>query len=168
MSDLRFDSEGFLDMEQFPDDGTDMDVAELDALRATLHADPVDEPTDEQWDAMFDDVVAGDDAGPFALDDGDVVTDDPTADDDLVADDADVDADTADLDGSDDTEATDDLVFHPADDDANVDDLDLAYDDTDGGLDLGASDDGVDDAYAPEALDEGPADIANNDFEDLL
>jgi hypothetical protein len=177
MSDVRFTSDGFVDMEQFPDDGTDLGAAELDALRTTLLADPVEEPTDDQWDAMFDDVVADGETGPFAVDApaDDVATDPAGTDTDTDADtDVDVDADvdttdldTTDLDATDDAEATDDLVFHPGEDDATTDDLDLDYD-ADGGLDLSPSDDGVDDAYSPDALDDGPADIANNDFEDLL
>ncbi len=64
---LSLDADGFVDMDQFPDDGSDLGAGDLDALRAVLHADPVDEPTDDHWHAMFDSVVAGADDGPFSL-----------------------------------------------------------------------------------------------------
>lgn len=160
---LQLDADGYLDMDQFPDDGTDLAGPELDALRDTLHADPVDEPTAEQWDAMFDDVVAGGDTGPFAVDDVDGLvaddvfgTDDGPVDDDLPVD------DDASIDDPADDDVTDGLDLD------GTDDLDLGLDDVDvdGGLDL-AADDGVDDAYATDALDDGPADLSH-DFEDLL
>ncbi|HEX7134940.1 MAG TPA: hypothetical protein VF228_20365 [Iamia sp.] len=146
---LRLDADGYLDMDQFPDDGTDLAGPELDQLRETLHADPVEEPTPEQWDAMFDDVVTVDGTGPFALDDVDGLTTDDGFD--------------AGGDGLPDVDdgLPDDL---PVDD---ADDLDLDPTDYDGGLDL-TPDDVVDDAYTPEALDDAPAEVANNDFEDLL
>jgi hypothetical protein len=152
---LRLDADGHLDMDQFPDDGTDLTGPALDQLRETLHADPVEEPTPEQWDAMFDDVITDGDTGPFALDDVEGLTTDDGVDADQQIDD-DVTVETTEADA-------DDLA------DVTADDLDLDLDTTgyDGGLDL-TPDDVVDDAYAPDALDDAPAEVANNDFEDLL
>jgi hypothetical protein len=161
---LQLDADGYLDMDQFPDDGTDLADADLAALRDALHSDPVEEPTDQQWDAMFDDVVAAGDAGPFAVDDvegltGDIeydADDSATPDPDDVLDDGDApDADDLDL-------PADDLAL----DDVAADDLDLDVPGADG-LDL-TPDDTVDDAFSADAFDDAPADIANNDFEDLL
>lgn len=67
MSDaLAFDVDGYVDMEQFPDDGTEVDDAVADDLRDRLLADPVDEPTAADWDAMCSDAVA--DTDPFEVD----------------------------------------------------------------------------------------------------
>lgn len=183
---LQLDSDGYLDMDQFPDDGTDLADAELAQLRDTLHADPVEEPTDQEWDAMFDEVVAGEDTGPFAVDDTDALPTDLDADGDDVfglgesageeldsADDGSTDDDgsAASDDGLSDDGLPDGLPDDgladdgPALDDGGIEDLDLTYDD--GGLDL-TPDDVADDAFAADALDDAPADIANNDFEDLL
>lgn len=174
---LQLDADGYLDMDQFPDDGTDLAGPDLDRLRDALHADPVDEPTAEQWDAMFDDVVAGGDTGPFAVDDVDGLVGDAdgdgdlfaTDDPDLPADEAEVDADDAPVDDDlDTTDATDDLDGLDGLDLDGADDLDpgLADVDVDGGLDL-AADDGADDVFTTDALDDAPADISH-DFEDLL
>jgi hypothetical protein len=172
---LQLDADGYLDMDQFPDDGTDVAGADLDQLREVLHSDPVEEPTAEQWDAMFDDVVTVEDAGPFALDDVDGLV--PDADADLFPDsstDVDADVDGSDVDGSD-VDATDPgedgdvaLVNDPGDldlDGVTGDDLDIDLA-PDLDLDL-APDDTIDDVYTPDALDDGPADISH-DFEDLL
>lgn len=165
---LQLDADGYLDMDQFPDDGTDLADADLAGLRDALHSDPVEEPTDQQWDAMFDDVVAAGDAGPFALDEVDGLTGDlegetdgsATADaDDVLADDDLPDAD----DGADDLDLpTDDLGL----DDVGADDLDLDVT-VDDGLDL-TPDDTVDEALSTDGLDDAPEGIANNDFEDFL
>lgn len=166
---LQLDPDGYLDMDQFPDDGTDLADADLASLRDTLHADPVDEPSAEQWDAMFDEVITTGDTGPFALEDVDgLVSDDGVFSDAAPASDDVVD----DISPDDDLSADDDLSDDDGgiDLDAPADDLDLDLDldvDVDGGLDL-AADDGVDDAFAVDALDDGPAEVANNDFEDLL
>lgn len=162
---LQLDADGFVDMDQLPDD--DLSEADLTQLRDTLHSDPVEEPTAEQWDAMFDDAVAGADDGPFALEDVDgLVTDDGSSSDDpaAAADPDDADDLDADTDGSD-TDGPDGDLFALD----GTDDLDLGLDgtDLDGGLDL-APDDTVDDAFSPDALDDAPADVAGNDFEDLL
>lgn len=169
MSGLELDADGYIDMSQFPDDGTDLAGPELDQLREALHSDPVEEPTPEQWDAMFDDAVGPGDTGPFALDDVEGLTGDlgDEADQASVPDPDDV-VDDGDL--ADGDEAPDDLDLAPDDIDGLAEvtpddlDLDLPVDD---GLDL-APDDGLDDAFAPDGLDDVPADIANNDFEDLL
>lgn len=166
---LQLDPDGFIDMDQFPDDGTDLAGPDLDQLREALHSDPVDEPTPEEWDAMFDEVVTTDDTGPFALDDVEGLTGDGGAEafgssapesDDVLDADGDGIPDADDLPDVDDG-LPDDLAVDA------VDDLDLDTTDYDGGLDLSA-DDGVDDVYAPDALDDAPAEVANNDFEDLL
>lgn len=198
---LQLDADGFVDMDQFPDDGTDLPEADLAELRDTLHSDPVDEPTDAEWDAMFDQVLASDDTGPFTVDDVDVAADgadtdagddlfgaeagEALADEDASSDDADPSSDDADT-SSDDVDTVDvDAASADVDDlgldgstDVDVADLDLdgstdldvtADDlDYDGGLDLTVPDDGLDDAFAADAVDDVPADIANNDFEDLL
>ncbi len=169
MSGLELDADGYIDMSQFPDDGTDLAGVELDQLREVLHSDPVDEPTPQQWDAMFDDAVGAGDTGPFALDDVEGLTGDLgyEADQTSTADPDDV-LDPDDLPDAED--AADDLDL-PADDldgldDVTTDDLDLDLP-VDDGLDLAPADD-LDDAFAHDALDDAPADIANNDFEDLL
>jgi len=166
LDDLQLDADGYLDMDQYPDDGTDIAGPELDQLREVLHSDPVEEPTAEQWDAMFDDVVAVEDAGPFAVDDVDGLV--PEGESDLFADSSDADDPEAasDVDASSDDDADpladgDDLDL----DGVTADDLDVDLA-PDLDLDL-APDDTVDDVYAPEALDDGPADISH-DFEDLL
>ena len=165
---LQLDADGYLDMDQFPDDGTDLADADLAGLRDALHSDPVEEPTDQQWDAMFDDVVTAGDTGPFALDDVDGLTDDLDLEaDSSAAPDADDVIDDDDLpdvdDGADDLDVpTDDLGL----DDVDADDLDLDIT-VDDGLDL-TPDDAVDDAFPADGFDDAPADIANNDFEDLL
>jgi hypothetical protein len=180
---LQLDADGFVDMDQFPDDGTDLGETDLVSLRDTLHSDPVVEPTDAEWDAMFDEVVTADDSGPFAVDGSDAPVDDggdlfgaeageaaaemavddgdaAAADDADLADDVAADDAAADLD----LDASEDLAF----DDVPADDVDVTADlDLDGGLDLTA-DDGLDDSFAVDAVDDVPADIANNDFEDLL
>ncbi len=156
---LQLDADGYLDMDQFPDDGTDLAGPELDQLREVLHADPVEEPTPEQWDAMFDDVVATGDAGPFALDDGDLPADDvdaPSPSDDAV------DA-TDDLDRTDDDVSSDEVGVADELDGFDLDTTGAEDPDLDAGLDL--ADGAVDDAYTS---DDGPSDIAGNDFEDLL
>ncbi|HMJ75903.1 MAG TPA: hypothetical protein VK507_08015 [Iamia sp.] len=169
---LQLDGDGYLDMDQFPDDGTDIAGADLAELREVLHSDPVEEPTAEQWDAMFDDVVAVEDAGPFALDDVDGLVPEAesvSADDPFAVDDGDG------VDGGDGVDATDagedgDVALANDPDDLDLDgvtpdelDVDLAPD-----LDLDlAPDDTIDDVYTPEVLDDGPADISH-DFEDLL
>lgn len=58
---LVFDADGYVDMDRFPDDGTDVDDAAFDDLRARLLADPVDEPGSEAWEDMCADAVAGTD-----------------------------------------------------------------------------------------------------------
>jgi hypothetical protein len=164
---LQLDADGYLDMDQYPDDGTDLAGAELDQLREALHSDPVEEPTAEQWDAMFDDVVTAGDTGPFALDDVEGLTVDDggetsTPDDVLDGDDL---PDAEDL--PDDGDVPVDDLDGLALDDAGADDLDLdVTTDLDGGIDL-ATDHDVDDVFSPEALDDAPADISH-DFEDLL
>lgn len=169
-SGLQLDDDGFVDMAQFPDDGTDLGADELADLRDVLHADPVEEPTAEAWDAMFDEVVTAADDGPFGLDDG------------LGADDLFTDTDLGD-DGSPAFD-TDDADTEPdADDDGGgiVDDVDdggLGLDDLDGGdVDLDVDLDGVidvtptdvvDDHYDVDGADvDTPADISH-DFEDTL
>lgn len=72
------DADGFIDMEQFADDGTELGDADLASLHDALRADPVDEPSADAWDALVDDVVATEDAdidasafahdGPFPTD----------------------------------------------------------------------------------------------------
>jgi hypothetical protein len=162
---LRLDADGYIDMDQFPDDGTDLAGPELDQLREVLHADPVEEPTAEQWDAMFDDVVAGDVTGPFAVDDVEGLTADAG---DLAGDEPFGATDGADdVLGEGDLPDADDLAADDLDLDGTVDDLDLDVD-VDAGLDLAPTSDGVEDPFSVDGLDDAPADIANNDFEDLL
>lgn len=170
---LSLDADGFVDMDQFPDDGSDLGGDDLEDLQAALRSDPLVEPTDEQWDAMFDQVMEGVDDGPFALDDADpgldaaAIADDDAFDvalateDDL--DDPDVDVDDADLDDAD----LDDIGvsgngFDP------VDDVDLGVDPyDDGGLDL-TPEPVHDDPFAADGVDDVPVDLANNDLEDFL
>lgn len=159
---LQLDPDGYVDMSQFPDDGTDLAGPELDQLREALHADPVDEPTAEQWDAMFDDVLTADATGPFALDDVEGLTGDL----DLDGDDGAFDLATDDGDDLDDPGLDDDLDDTGLDDPSLDDDLDVTADLDDGGLDL-APDDLADDAFAVAEVDDTPADISH-DFEDLL
>ena len=81
MSDLGLDADGFVDMDQFPDDGTDLGGDDLVDLRTALHADPVVEPSDEVWDDMFSEALAGgQNDGPFGLDHGLVATSTATPD----------------------------------------------------------------------------------------
>jgi hypothetical protein len=164
---LQLDADGYLDMDQFPDDGTDLADADLAGLRDALHSDPVEEPTDQQWDAMFDDVVSTGDTGPFALDDVEGLNGDLEYEaDGSAAPDADDVLDDGDLPDADD--GADDLDLPPDDlglDDGGADDLDLDIP-VDDGLDL--TPDAVDDAFSADGFDDAPADIANNDFEDLL
>lgn len=172
---LSLDADGFVDMDQFPDDGTDVAGPDLDALREALHSDPVDEPTAEEWDAMFDSVVSGDD-GPFTVDGGDADGGvDPSAvegadaaegafaldDDGTDTDDGAVEVDDAGLDLDDDGLALEDTGLDL--DDTGLDDP--LFDD--GGLDLGTDDAGTDD-YAVDTVADLPDGIANNDFEDFL
>lgn len=150
---LQLDPDGFLDMDQFPDDGTELAAADLAELRETLHSDPVEEPTSEQWDAMFDEVVAADPAGPFAVDDLDAPV-------------ADIDGDLFALDGAaGEGLAPDDLAPDGAGDpDLDLDGADLEGPDVDDGLDL-APDDGLDDGFPADALDDA---ATSHDVEDLL
>lgn len=160
MSDaLAFDDSGYVDMAQFPDDGTDLDAGATDDLRTRLLADPVDEPTAEDWAELCTDAIA--DAGPFddgapfpdpaadVLDDGGgAVPDDPgTEAFDIEADTEAGDGVDGDLDLDIDTGVDDDLDLDGGDpfdvdgvDDAPFDGTDAADGDTtDGtdGLDLG-------------------------------
>lgn len=72
---LALDADGFFDMDQFPDDGSDLADAERADLQAALRSDPVEEPTDDVWDALLEVAVGGgaseevvdDLTGPFAL-----------------------------------------------------------------------------------------------------
>lgn len=171
MSDLTIDDDGFVDMDQFPDDGSDLAAEDLADLRAALHADPVDEPTPEAWDAMFHDVFTGADDGPFGLEDGLVA-------DDLVTDVPDLDAGAegvdADLDDGTDHEAEggDGDVVDDLDDgglgadDVPADDLDVDVD-LDGILDVAPVDGGADHYDVDGADVDTPADISH-DFEDTL
>ncbi|QYG91106.1 hypothetical protein HC251_00765 [Iamia sp. SCSIO 61187] len=171
---LELDADGFVDMDQFPDDGSDLVGADLEQLRAALHADPVDEPTPEQWDAIVDDVVGLDlDAGPFAVDDPDPLLPDPAEDgtDDAAPDDLDdVDPD-GDEPGEADAGADDADGVAEVDDDVDLDGLDdVDVDlDLDGGLDLMTADDAGDDPFdaAADGADDAAADVGP-DFEDLL
>jgi len=186
---LQLDPDGYVDMDQFPDDGTDLGEVDLAQLRQALHSDPVDEPTDAEWEAMYDEVVASDDGGPFALDDGGSVfaddgdgdlfgaeagdaaadlSDDDTSSDDT---DADVDAEALATDGVDpDGDAGD--VAGLGDDGLGGDDIDVSTDldldaeldlDLDAGLDLT-----TDDGFADDVVDDVPATVDGTDFEDLL
>lgn len=164
MTDIHLDDDGFVDMDQFPDDGTDLAAADLAALRDVLRADPVDEPTPEAWDAMFDEAVTTAADGPFGLDDG------------LVADPF----DGAGLEDRGDGSAipADDALDPDGDEDGIADGGALGFDDGDGGdVDLDVDLDGVIDvnpddvaatAYDVDGADvETPADISH-DFEDTL
>jgi len=163
---LSLDADGYLDMDQFPDDGTDLAGQDLADLRDALLSDPVDEPTPDEWDALLDDVVTDD--GPFALDDPDGTTFayegiEGGADDlaDPAPDGAEADADSDDA--GDDAGGEGD-GFDPLDAaDLGDDGLDLA----DGGLDLldeaGAGDDGS----VPDVPDE-PLPNVGPEFEDYL
>lgn len=176
---LELDADGFVDMDQFPDDGTDLVGADLDQLRATLHSDPVDEPTPEQWEAIVDDVVGLDlDAGPFAVDDPDAPLADPV--EDGTADDAPDDggagdpgdADPGDADPGDADPGGDDAVVGGGPDDVDVDLLDdIDPDlDLDHGLGLLPADDSADDTvdagFADHTVDAAPD--VGPDFEGLL
>lgn len=71
---LRFGEDGFVDMDAFPDDGTDLDPGALSDLREALLSDPVTEPDAVGWDALLDaalDAPADEPPavdGPFAVD----------------------------------------------------------------------------------------------------
>lgn len=160
IDDLPLGADGFLDMDAFAADDTDLGGEALADLRATLHADPVDEPTVEEWDAMFETVVAGDD-GPFGLD-GDLLSDPVDlddgaagADDVFAVDDLDTDVDPDDIDDIDDL-------------DTEVDPDDLGGDDGDGG-DLFADDGGPDDdgGGIVEDLDDGGLGLDDVDTGDI-
>jgi hypothetical protein len=152
LDELSLDADGFLDMEAFPD--VDLTDGEVVDLRAALHADPVDEPTDGEWAHLVDGAVTAEpvDDGPFAMDDVAVLDESFDADDASpeVADDGDAaDPSDDDPDGS-----TDDAEADPADAASGAVDADLDVD-----LDLGAGDDAwaVDDADV--GLDSGADDL---------
>jgi hypothetical protein len=95
LDDLPLDASGFLDMDQFPDDGTVLADDALAELHDALLADPVDEPTEDDWAGLVGEVLVDDDDAPFdvgADDDPAAVAHDPVDDDaPLVDDDLDLD-----------------------------------------------------------------------------
>lgn len=109
--------DGMLDMEQFPDD--ELDPATESDVRQALLSDPVEEPSDEVWDDMFDHALAeAEPAGPFDADPVDLGADAVDASGEAVrpfdagtddpGDAGDVDTDHDDLDGPDDLVVGDD------------------------------------------------------------
>lgn len=161
---IVLDADGHLDMDQFPDDGTDLDAEALSALRGALHDDPVEEPSAEEFTGIVDGITNGAaDDGPFATGEAGLVA--QAAED--TDDGTDVDAEASDgTDGSDD-DADDDgaegLVADAAEaDDDGFDGLADAFDDFD--ADLGAVED------TALAVDDGDADVPAEiaDIDDLL
>lgn len=163
---LAFDADGYVDMDRFPDDGTDVDAAVHDDLRARLLADPVDEPGPEAWEDMCADAVAG--ADPFDVDDPPFADGSEALFDDGVAV-ADPAAETFDHDP--DPGAADDLDLDDLDPDDGVDPFDVGgHDDafdTDAvaaGDDLPAVDDPLDDADGDAAAIDGVDGVDGHDL----
>lgn len=174
---ISLDASGFLDMDSFTD-GSDLSDDVLAGLRDTLLSDPVDEPSDDDWSALVDEVVVdadpADDAGPFTVDDGDIAgVRDASADDDAPADDASAEGDEQaddDLALDDHDEPAEDTTDDDVVDDGGDVDLDVEADATDLiGLDL-LELDAAGDATADLSFDTEPESVADisHDFEDLL
>lgn len=179
---FQLGAEGFLDMDAFPADGPDLPEADVVHLRTALLADPVDEPTPDEWSILLDQTLAEapdpfDDPGPFTFDDVDLEA--PTArpadlvdTDDASDPDAEVDHgpdgdDDASLDHDHDLDAGDalDAVFDLDGANTLAPGLD-GHGDLDGGLDV-AVDPGGDDLFAPSDEVDGLADAAP-DIDDPL
>lgn len=188
VDDLRLDPDGFLDMTPFTEE-VDLSDTEVVDLRAALHADPVEEPTAEEWAGLLDGVLSAEpvETGPFDLDDPGVGDDpfdpggasdealhDAATGDDPEADDADPEADDADGAGG---ETSDDLDLDGGD--ASVDalapdvdgldtELGLGIDDDDGwSLDDSDADPGPDDLLPDDAPGDALPDVMS-DLDDLL
>lgn len=161
------DEDGMLDMEQFPDDGTEVDSATESDVREALLSDPVAEPSDQVWEDMFDHALAeAEPTGPFASDPADLGPDpvDPVDDGGEVvglvgegAHDPGVGVDDTDVDGPDDIDDGD-LPVDPAEG-AGSDDVDLDPLDPDALLgDAGAEDDRFSDVDGGSDVLEDPGD----------
>ena len=160
---LRLDADGYLDMDVHGTGPELGDDAVLD-LRDALLADPVEEPTADEWADLVDASVAADadvtDAGPFAVDDL------PPLDDDAAVDltDPDPDVDAADA-PTDDPEAEADADAEPSDAVEHGLDTDLAASSDDWALDEGAVDldvvelEGGDDLFPDDAGDPALPDV---------
>lgn len=173
---ISLDASGFLDMDDFSD-GSDLPDDAVAGLHDALLADPVDEPSDDDWAVLVDDVVAdaGEpaDGGPFSVDDDASFAGVRDASDDPADDGSTFDDDPADDDGGavDDTTADDDSGDDGSGFDVDADSEVAAGDlvgldllDDDGALGLG------EDTTAELAFDAEPeatADISH-DFEDYL
>ena len=152
---LRLDDDGFLDMEQFPSDSVDLGDADLAELRAALLGDPVDEPSDDQWESFLDHAFeVGADTGDAPVADLDF---DPVAEPGLfdTGDDASF-ADLLDADADTDDGAVDDLGL----DDLGSDDLDDPFD----AFDLA----GPDPSEVDLPIDVDEPTVTTDDFEDPL
>lgn len=164
---LRLGADGYLDMEVYGA-GPELGEDEVLDLRDALLADPVDEPTADEWTGLVDGALGAEPAldGPFALDDI------PAADgtDDLG---------TADLASSDADDTDADDAGSPELDDDSLDVSDTTFDadpsstELDWALDGGEADlevvelDGGDDLFP----DDGGQDVLPEvvpDIEDLL
>ena len=164
MDGLRLDADGYLVMDAYGA-GPELSDDEVLDLRDALLADPVEEPTADEWSDLVDGAVEVDavDAGPFAIDDLPLTDDGADPSVDLV----DADGAEADLDADPDADADapdpdDDL----ADVDASVAVDDWALDGGDVDLDL-VELDGGDDLFPADAGDDALPEVVP-DIEDLL